>query len=384
MASIVRYGVIGTGMMGCEHLRNIMALPDATTVAIADPVPRSLEWARSALGEVGADVPVAAGHAAGADRVAAYATHHELLARDDLDAVVVASPNHTHAGVLRDIFEQRPDLHVMVEKPLGTTVEDCRDLIERRDARPAGSGIVWVALEYRYMPPVARLLAELRAGTVGTLRMLAIREHRFPFLRKVGDWNRFTANTGGTLVEKCCHFFDLMNLAVGARPVRVMASGGQHVNHLDEEYDTELGRMRADILDNAYVIVEFANGVRAMLDLCMFAEGGPNEQELVATGDRAKIEAFVPSGLLRIGDRATREVREIVGVSAATDERIGFVGFHHGASFLEHAAFVEAIGTGAAPAVTLEDGLWSVAVGAAAHRSIDEGRPVRLDEFALE
>ncbi len=375
MAALVRYGVIGTGMMGCEHLRNIAALSDATTVAVADPVPTSLSWARAAVPGL---------------EVACYGDYGELLARGDLDAVLIASPNHTHADVVRDVFERRPDLHVLIEKPLCTTVGDAQNLIALRDGRPAGSGIVWVGLEYRYMPPVARLLQEVRSGTVGRLRMLAIREHRFPFLRKVGDWNRFTANTGGTLIEKCCHFFDLMNLAIGARPVRVLASGGQDVNHLDEEYDTGHGRMRADILDNAYVIVEYANGVRAMLDLCMFAEGGPNEQELVATGDLAKVEAFLPSGLVRIGVRGggprpngewtSSEVREI---DAAHDARIGFAGFHHGASYLEHVAFVDAIRTGGPAAVTLEDGLWSVAVGAAAHRSIDEGRPVLLAEYRV-
>ncbi len=90
------------------------------------------------------------------------------------------------------------------------------------------------------------------------MKMVAIREHRFPFLVKVGDWNRFNRNTGGTLVEKCCHFFDLMRLVAGAEPVSVLASGAQDVNHLDERYNGEV----PDILDNAYVIVDFANGVR--------------------------------------------------------------------------------------------------------------------------
>ena len=68
-----------------------------------------------------------------------------------------------------------------------------------------------------------------------------------------------------------------------------MASGAQDVNHLDEFYDGE----RADILDNAYVIVEFANTMRAMLDLSMFAEVGRNEQEIavVGGGDSAVEEA---------------------------------------------------------------------------------------------
>ncbi len=44
-----------------------------------------------------------------------------------------------------------------------------------------------------------------------------------------------------------------------------------------------------DILDNAYVIVEYENGARGMLDLCMFAEGSRNEQEICVVGDRGKV-----------------------------------------------------------------------------------------------
>jgi predicted dehydrogenase len=53
----------------------------------------------------------------------------------------------------------------------------------------------------------------------------------------VNNWNRFNCNSGGTLVEKCCHFFDLLRLFADANPVRVMASGAIDVNHKDEVYD---------------------------------------------------------------------------------------------------------------------------------------------------
>lgn len=53
----------------------------------------------------------------------------------------------------------------------------------------------------------------------------------------MNNWNRFNVNSGGTLVEKCCHFFDLMRLFAGANPIRVMASGAIDVNHKDEIYD---------------------------------------------------------------------------------------------------------------------------------------------------
>ena len=254
-----------------------------------------------------------------------------------------------------------------------------RDLAEERDA------LTWMGLQYRYMPTPSVMVEQVRSGVCGTTRMISIREHRFPFLSKVGDWNRFNRNTGGTLVEKCCHFFDLMHLIAGARPVRVLASGAQDVNHLEESYDGEV----PDILDNAFVIVEFANGVRSMLDLCMFAEGGRFEQELSVTGDSAKLEATVPGDVVWVGPRAaagspgTRPGTGVTEVPAPLDPRVPYPEFHQGASYMEHLALLAAIRSGSAVDVTVEEGLWAVAMGAAAHRSIDEARPVELSEFGL-
>ena len=352
----LRFGVIGTGMMGCEHLRNLLALPDAEVVAVADPDSESRRWARLTLGQ---DHPAIVGRSTS-----------DVLDQD-LDAVVVATPNATHAPVLTEVFARRPDLAVLIEKPLCTTLQDCRAVANAAATR---AGIVWVGLEYRYMPPVARFLREVNEPTFGDLHMIFVREHRFPFLPKVGDWNRFNRNTGGTLVEKCCHFFDLMRLAARSDPVRVFATGGQDVNHLDERYDGE----QPDILDNAYVVIDFASGVRGCLDLCMFAEGSRNEQELCAVSSLAKVEAFVPEGVVRIGDRASREVREL-DASVNTDVR--YEGFHHGASYLELAAFATAVRTGSPPAVTVDDGIWSVAIGIAAQRSIDQARPILLSDL---
>jgi predicted dehydrogenase len=230
-------------------------------------------------------------------------------------------------------------------------------------------GVVWVGLEYRYMAPINALLAHLPA--VGDVKMCAIREHRFPFLKKVENWNRFNRNTGGTLVEKCCHFFDLMNQVVPGEPVRVLASGAQSVNHLDEAYDGEV----PDILDNAYVIVEYDSGARAMLDLCMFAEGSHHEQQLAITGDIGKLETTVPGEELYISKREgmTGEV-----VPIPMDARVKEVGLHHGASFLEHLAFIDAIVKGKPPAVTTEDGLWSVIIGLAGQQSIETGQSVDI------
>jgi predicted dehydrogenase len=343
-------------MMGVEHIVNLGALDGVLVTAVADTDERSL----------------AAGLAAAGDDAAPFADHRELLASNRCDAVVVATPNDTHAGIVADVLGT--ELHALIEKPLCTTVADCHRLIELEARRPAES-ITWVGLEYRYMPPAAELLRLVHSGAIGVPRMVAMREHRYPFLHKVGDWNRLTAHTGGTLVEKTCHFFDLMNHVLGERPVRVMASGAQDVNHLDEVVEGQ----RADMLDNAFVIVDYPSGARAMLDLCMFADATQNQEELSVVGDAGKVEALIPEGVVRVGRRGRHHIGHVDSYRV-DDPTIAHEGLHHGSSFLEHVRFRDAIRHGGRPDVTVQDGLWSVAMGVAAHRSIDLGRPVELHE----
>lgn len=358
----IRYGIIGAGMMGREHIRNLHLIPGAVVTAVSDPDPEQRALSRDLAGR----------------GCAAFADHRELVARDLCDAFVVASPNHTHFAILRDILPA--DRPILVEKPLCSTVEDSRTIVDLAARRKAP---VWVAMEYRYMPPLQRLRHELADGTVGRLHMISIREHRYPFLRKVGDWNRFAANTGGTLVEKCCHFFDLMRLLAGAEPVRVYASGGMDVNFLDEDYD---GR-RPDILDNAFVVVDFANGVRAMLDLCMFAEGAYWQEQVSAVGDRARVEALIPGPARFSADGRERPAELVVSPRVTkverretvhTDETILSAGDHHGSTYFQHRKFFDMVRDGGRPEVTLEDGLMAVVMGAAAERSARTGQAVDL------
>ena len=85
MAEPIRYGIIGTGMMGCEHIRNILARDDAVVTAISDPDEASRRWGQLALSE---------GPGESAD-VAVFEDARALLEHAPVDAVVIASPNHT-------------------------------------------------------------------------------------------------------------------------------------------------------------------------------------------------------------------------------------------------------------------------------------------------
>lgn len=366
MDQIIRYGIIGCGSMGREHIQNINALPGARVTAIADPHSTSREAAQELLSHSPPRV---------------FDNHRTLLASDLCDAVVIATPNFTHIEMMRDALAA--DVHILIEKPLVTRIEDGVELIRLAANRKK---MVWVAQEYRYMPPVAEMIRMAHNGSIGTLHQVAIREHREPFYPKVNDWNRFNVNTGGTLVEKCCHYFNLMDILLREKPMRVFASGGQRVNHLHEQYE---GR-RPDILDSAYVIVEYPSGARAMLDLCMFAENSIDNEHIVVVGDEGKLESLLPSLTLRFSRREDWGRREVWGEPSGTgkgvsvrrvwDTNIKYAGQHFGASYVEHQKFAAAIREDTPSEITLEEGLRSVATGLAAHRSLESGLPVDISE----
>ena len=362
MTETVRYGLTGTGMMGLEHIQNLALTPGAVVTALADPVSTSLGWAKSALGDR-------------ADGVQSFSSTADLAKSGLVDAVIVASPNFTHRAELEPLFDA--GLHILCEKPVATTLDDARWIVERAAQSP---GAFWTAMEYRYMPPAAAFIEQVHGGRIGKLQMLSIREHRFPFLPKVGDWNRFSANTGGTMVEKCCHFFDLMRLIVQSEPVRVYCSGAMDLNHLDEAYDGK----RPDIIDNSYTTVDFANGVRAMLDLSMFAEGAENQEEIAAVGDKARLECLIPAGDLVFSPRTGfMQPKAVERSHVAVDEAILKAGHHHGSTWYEHQKFNAAV-RGAGPVeVSAEDGLRAVAIGTAAEISAREKRVVEMSELGF-
>jgi predicted dehydrogenase len=361
MGGKLRVGVIGTGMMGYEHINNLKLMPEVEISALADPTPSMLSKANAML-----STPL--------PNSALFNDSDALLASGLIDAVVVASPNHTHHDGLQGVFKS--GVHVLCEKPLCTTAEDAARI---RDQADTHKGVFWVGMEYRFMPPATEFVARVHGGDIGRLVMVSIREHRFPFLQKVGDWNRFSANTGGTMVEKCCHFFDLMRHIIRSEPTRIYCSGAMDVNHQDELY----GGRKPDIIDNSFTVVDFANGTRAMLDLCMFADGAEHQEEIAATGDRARLDVLIPPGELifspRVGFMNPKNVsRRTIDV----DPIALAAGSHFGATYYQQRAWIDAILNGAKVQVTAQDGLQAVRMGVAAERSAATGRAIEMSEVA--
>lgn len=362
---MINYGMIGCGMMGHEHLQNIALLSGTNVSVIFEP---NSDMALSASRRV--------------PNAMLAASFEDLLDFPNLDCLVITSPNYCHLEQMLRIAQKRP-LPLLVEKPLFTSPEDQTAILEFIKTYPLP---VWVAMEYRYMPPVKAFTEKVDSVT-GGVKMLTIREHRFPFLNKIGDWNRFNDKTGGTFVEKCCHFFDLMRLIIKSEPVRIMASAGQDANHLNESY---AGRV-PDILDNGYVIVDFANGARAMLELCMFAEGAEYQEEISAVGPKGKLEAKVPGpgrfwpkelGMAPVPllVESPRFPKKPITTEVLVDPVILDAGDHNGATFYQHKLFLDMVrGQKQTPDVGLGDGYKAVIMGMAAQESAATGRVVEFE-----
>jgi predicted dehydrogenase len=280
--------------MGQEHISYIMGYSREIRIDfLCDPFQPSLDKAQKMMLEFQQDpvVPI--------NEPTIFTNEQDLRDHaDQIDLLVIASPNYMHTPTLMHWGQY--DLTILCEKPVAISQEQHDDLLEASQ-HPEWKARLWVAMEYRYIPAIAKLMSLL--PEIGELKMVTIRENRYPFLHKVGKWNRDRAKTGDTLVEKCCHFFDLFRLITGSEAslskIRALAQRGVNYGDEDDSFETP-------VIDSAYVTMPFrkeesgdevkwSNAI-GCLELCMFAEGSRHQEEIIVTGTKVS-----GTGLLRDG-----------------------------------------------------------------------------------
>jgi predicted dehydrogenase len=253
----LRIGFLGLGAMGLSHVKSIRRLcgDKADVAAICDLSPANLQNGIEA-----------------APGAKAYKEAGELI-HAPLDAIIVSTPNFTHAKLAADILAAGK--HLFLEKPCGITSAECHEVLKIANA---SDRVLMLGHELRYSPFFQKIKDLVDAGEIGAPRMVWTREFRGPFQPKAGDWIQDDRRSGGCLVDKNCHHFDMMNWWVGGRPKQVSAFGGCAVNRVIEG--------EHQVHDHATVSFEYENGVRGTLHLCMFALDFPNEDlEMGIIGD---------------------------------------------------------------------------------------------------
>ncbi len=253
----LRLGFLGLGAMGLSHLKAMQRLTagEAEISAVCDLDPTNLAQA-----------------AITAQQATVFTEPKDLFG-SNVDAIFVSTPNFTHAEIAEQILAAGK--HLFLEKPCGITSAECKRVLA---AGQKAGRTVMLGHELRYSPFFQRIKDMVAAGEIGRPLMAWTKEFRGPFQKKVGNWIQDERRSGGCLVDKNCHHFDLMNWWLGARPRRVSAFGGCAVNRVIAG--------EHQVHDHATVSVEYENDARASLQLCMFALDFPNEDlEMGVIGD---------------------------------------------------------------------------------------------------
>jgi myo-inositol 2-dehydrogenase / D-chiro-inositol 1-dehydrogenase len=366
-AAKYRIAIIGTGTIGQEHMRVATLLGRAQVHGIFDIERHSMDAAEAEFRSY-SDQPLVR-----------YASLEEACNDPDVEALFICTPNYTHYDVLKVAAQSGKPL--FVEKPMATTLADAADIV--RMAASYGS-FMQIGLQYRYKAQYVEAFHEaLQRRSLGAVKTISMSEYRPPFLDKVKQWNKFNEFSGGTLVEKCCHYFDLINLMAQSEPARVYASGGQAVNFRNFERDGKT----SDIDDHAFVVIDYQNGVRANFTLNMFCPDFV--EELVVSGEYGRLIANEEYNFhAQLATKTTLKL-ELGENGASRTTALGYPRVieqsgHHGATYFEHEAFVDQLEGKSADCATPVQGLWAMVVACAAQQSMRTGAAVNIEEFILQ
>jgi predicted dehydrogenase len=215
MTHIERYGLIGTGSRAGMYITAVSGRHSdvAELVAWSDSNPGRMDVYERDLTAVGARIP------------ARYAPDRleEMIRTERLDRVIVTTPDFTHADLVSRALLAGAD--VVVEKPL--TI-DAAGLAQIKHAIAESGREVITTFNYRYSPRNLALRELIGSGAIGEVTSVHFEwaldtSHGADYFRR---WHRDKANSGGLLIHKASHHFDLVNWWIQAAPVRVFASGG--------------------------------------------------------------------------------------------------------------------------------------------------------------
>ncbi|MDQ4213098.1 Gfo/Idh/MocA family oxidoreductase [Microbacterium capsulatum] len=211
MNGSIRVGVVGAGFFGAMIARACDEHGAFSVTAVADAVPEAAERLATALGA----------------RV--HGGAEALAAADDVDLVVVATPNHLHADPA--IAGLRAGKHVFVEKPLGIDADSIDAILAAAEDAP---GRLVVGHVMRAFPGVRRMVAQARGGALGTLIEAAGARRRLVHVpADPGDWWKLDrSRSGGELLHEI-HELDLVVWALGepASVVGVVGVSGAPLAH---------------------------------------------------------------------------------------------------------------------------------------------------------
>ena len=337
----MKMGVIGAGTFGSRHIQAFDRHPDVELVGVLDLNPELAEQAIANFAT--GPVPV-------------FTDIEEFLAIDGLEAVSVATPDHLHTAPA--IAAAKAGKHLLVEKPLATSVADAKAIV---DASREGGGILMVDFHNRVNPPFVDAYRAVRDGRVGEVKYVYARLSNTVTVASMIKW----ASSSSSLWFLASHMVDVAQWIVGQRIVNVTARA----------LSGTLEARGINTPDLFIVMAEFESGALGVFEHAwILPAGNPTNTDL-------KFEVLGSDGAVYIDTTHNRTVEihtadamqyPAVLVPPYGPRLTGFV-------LDAIAQFVDAVHGRGDVLATGEEGLQVTAVLCGILESIESGTPVRIE-----
>jgi predicted dehydrogenase len=296
----LRVGVVGVGVMGSNHARVFAGLPGTELVAVADPDRKQAEFVARTLG------------------CGSVANVEELLDRE-VDAITIAAPTHLHRDIA--LMCIRRGVHVMVEKPIASSVDEGRQIIGA--ARHAGVTLMVGHVE-RFNPAVEAIKEAIRGEDILSIA-----------ITRVGPFPPRMSNVG-VVIDLAVHDIDLICWFTDSRIIEVQP---------------QLSSAVAEREDIALLQFRTASGVLAHINTNWL------------TPFKARNVTVATRGKYVMGDLLTRQVTECFGFQPDGSYSMRHLSVGHAEPLrAELLAFVRAVRSGSTPAVTGDEAVASLEI----------------------
>jgi predicted dehydrogenase len=350
MAERLRFGIIGTGGIGLDHLTSLSTCPRATAVAIAENNPARAKEASERF-----KIP------------RSYSDYRELLDQADIDAVTIALPTHLHAPVAIEALKMRK--HVLLEKPMAMNAKEAAKIV---DAATKMRRTLMVAQNFRFNRFTQMAKQVIQRGDLGEIyhaRGFWLRRSGIP---RIGSWftqkklagGGVVADIGGHVLDTCLYLmgeFDVKSV-FGQTHAKFGARGMGEMNWGRSEIDT--GKP-FDVDDYAVALLKLKSGRTINFEASWAAHQPADGREhgLDLLGTQGGLSLY-PARLFRNG-ASGYETIHLAGLKPVyPEDRL-----HH---------FVSAVLENKRPIISLEESLKIQQITDAIYASSLTGKEVRL------
>lgn len=328
----MKLGILGAGRIGQIHIANAYANRNIELVGISDPYKPDLEEFSKNYG------------------CAAFQDFNALLERDDIDAVVIATPTDTHLDLIMTAVANNKA--VLCEKPLDLDITKARRMLSEL----SDTNKIMLGFNRRFDPDFAMMKSQLDMGKIGSLRQVLITS-RDPGMQPA----EYLKHSGGIFRDMVIHDLDMARFMLGEEPVAISAFGSRLI-------DPDLEAMGD--YDSVLVSLHTASGRQCHINCCREAVYGYDQ----------RVELLGSTGMLHNENHRPHTVqhstRENTGTSAPLLNF--FLDRYTEAYASELEAFRSAVVSGEPMPVGSKDGIEALKLADAAYESAVSGTIVRL------